>query len=96
MGKHTIVIEFAGDEPAYSANMELLGGRVVAVAFADELERCEQIEIQRDELLEGLEELFEIGDVFNSAIEAKDPWSARFEEWAVKARAAIARARGEA
>jgi len=47
------------------------------------------------ELLEALEELLSIGSVFISAIEANDP-SVDFENWETKARAAIARARGEA
>lgn len=56
MTKHTVVIDFPGDEPAYSANMVLMGGRVVAVAFEDELERAMELELQRDELLEALEQ----------------------------------------
>lgn len=55
MSRHTIVLEFDSGEPSYSAGMELLGGCLVAVAFADELERAEQLELQRDELLEALE-----------------------------------------
>jgi hypothetical protein len=47
------------------------------------------------ELLEALEELLSIGSVFISAIEANDP-SVDFENWEAKARAAIAKARGEA
>ena len=86
MGKHTVVIEFNGDEPAYSANMELLGGRVVAVAFADELERCEQIEIQRDELLEALE-------LADAALSGANMDMKAVER---KVKAAIAKARGEA
>lgn len=48
------------------------------------------------DLLESLESLFEIGDVFGSAIEHKDPHCQSFDEWSDKARAAIAKARGEA
>lgn len=47
---------------------------------------------QRDELLAALDELFEIGQVFASAIEAEDI-STDFEVWAEKARAAISKAR---
>lgn len=94
MGKHTVVIEFNGDEPAYSANMEALGGRVVAVAFADELERCEKIESQRDELLEALVGL--VDDVCERN-DMEDSSTNPGIKYAVEAaRAAIAKARGEA
>jgi len=43
------------------------------------------------ELLEALEEVFKIGDVFTSSIEAKD-YSSDFDKWAIKARAAITKA----
>lgn len=46
------------------------------------------------ELLGVLTELFEIGQVFNSAIEAHG-FDGGFEDWAVKARAAITKATGE-
>lgn len=49
---------------------------------------------QREELLASLEGLFEIGNVFPTAIEAIDPYAGAFEAWEVKARAAIAKARG--
>ena len=47
------------------------------------------------DLLEALEDLFKIGSVFTSAIESIDPYSGDFEKWEVKARAAIAKAKGE-
>lgn len=88
MSKHTIVLDFSGnEEPEYSANMQLLGGKIVAVAFADGLERVEFLEQQSDDLLEALEEIF--SDVKQGAIpDYDDPW---FE----RARAAIAKAKGE-
>lgn len=89
MGKHTVVIEFAGEEPAYSANMELLGGRVVAVAFADEMERAEALESQRDGLLSSLEEAI---DMIGERL-IKDTFG---YEWYEEATAAIDKARGEA
>lgn len=49
---------------------------------------------QRDELLAVLDGLFEIGNVFPSAIEAVDPYAGAFQDWEVKARAAVAKARG--
>jgi len=89
MGKHTVVIEFSGEEPAYSANMKLMGGRVVAVAFADELERAEELESQRDDLLSSLDgAIYMIGERL-----IKDTFG---YEWYEEAAAAIARARGEA
>lgn len=47
------------------------------------------------DLLEALAGLFEIGDVFGSAIEHKDPHCQSFDSWAETAKAAIAKARGE-
>ena len=47
------------------------------------------------DLLESLESLLDMGSVFISAIEANDCYSVDFEEWAVKARAAIAKAKGQ-
>lgn len=55
-----------------------------------------QLLAERDELLAVLEGLFEIGNVFTSAIEAVDPFSGGFEAWEKRARAAIAKARGVA
>jgi hypothetical protein len=49
---------------------------------------------QRDRLVAVLEGLFEIGDVFTSAIEAKDIHASDFEVWEEKARAAISGAKG--
>lgn len=91
MGKHTVVIEFNGDEPAYGANMELLGGRVVAVAFADELERSERIELQRDDLLEALENLHK--EVLGRTGIYGDYYLSPTYNYALSA---IAKARGEA
>lgn len=54
-----------------------------------------KIALQRDELLAALEGLFQIGQVFASAIEASDH-ETDFERWAVSAREAIARAKGGA
>jgi hypothetical protein len=31
--QHTIVVEFSGRSPSYSAGMDVLGGQIVAVAF---------------------------------------------------------------
>lgn len=45
-----------------------------------------------DELADALEELFKIGQIFPSAIEAADPWSSDFEKWETKARAALKKA----
>lgn len=84
MSRHTIVLEFDSGEPSYGASMEVLGGRVVAVAFADELERTERLEAQRDDLLEALEACIDYGVMTG-------------DEWVTdKALSAIAAARGEA
>ena len=53
MAKHTLVVEFDGDGPAYAAGDTVLGGRLVAVDFGgDRLAVAE-------ELREALEEMFE-------------------------------------
>ena len=51
MSRHTIVVEFSCGDPTYSARMELLGGQIVAVAFADELARIEALEAERNAAL---------------------------------------------
>ena len=52
MSKITFVVEFEdGNEPAVSANTEILGGKVVAVQFNDAL--AEMAEMQ--EYIDGLE-----------------------------------------
>lgn len=45
------------------------------------------------DLLEAMEQLFEIGQIFASAIEKNHP-SADFESWSEKAKSAIAKAKG--
>ena len=95
MTKHPVVIAFPGDEPAYSSNIELLGGRVVAVAFADELERAEQLELQRDELLEALERLvLDFESEIHNEHDGTSMLNARLAECDY-ARAAIAKAKGQ-
>lgn len=87
MSKHTIVLDFSGnEEPEYSANMQLLGGKIVAVAFADGLERVEFLEQQSDDLLEALETCLLIVEHL-----AKDSAPDTIDA----ARAAIAKAKGE-
>lgn len=45
MGRMTFVVEFEdGKEPPVHAHMEVFGGEVVAVAFRDALEDCEEEE----------------------------------------------------
>lgn len=58
------------------------------------LEEREQLSTQVGELLGALEELFQIGQVFASAIEANDHGT-DFERWAETARTALARAKGQ-
>lgn len=50
MAKHTLVVDFDGDGPAYAAGDTVLGGRLVAVGFGGD--RLAVI----DELLEALKE----------------------------------------
>lgn len=84
MSKHTIVIDFTGlQEPAYSAGMEVLGGKVVAVAFADEMERAEQLEQQAEDLVGALELMLSVLDPHD------------YPDEQAYARSAIERARGE-
>lgn len=59
-----------------------------------ELEANANLIAAAPDLLASLEELFEIGTVFLSAIEGNDHLT-DFEEWADQARKAIAKARGE-
>ena len=49
MAKHTLVVDFDGDGPAYAAGDTVLGGRLVAVNFGGD-----QLAVI-DELLEALE-----------------------------------------
>lgn len=96
MSKHTIVIDFTGaQEPAYSAGMEVLGGKVVAVAFADELERAEQLETQRDELLEALDAANLLLRTKRHACESTEVCRV-LDTHIARNNAAIAKARGEA
>ncbi|MXF49656.1 hypothetical protein GR294_24500 [Raoultella sp. Lac2] len=49
MGKVTFVVEFEdGKEPPVHANMEVFGGKVVAVAFRDALEESEYQRVKYD------------------------------------------------
>lgn len=91
MGKHTVVIDFddTADEPSYSAGMIALGGKVVAVAFDDGLERAERLESVQADLLEALERVL-------AQLESEYMPSDESGDAIVKARTAIARARGEA
>lgn len=44
MAKHTLVVEFDGDGPAYAAGDTVLGGRLVAVDFSgDRLAVAEEL-----------------------------------------------------
>lgn len=44
MAKHTLVVEFDGDGPAYAASDTILGGRLVAVDFSgDRLAVAEEL-----------------------------------------------------
>lgn len=100
MSKHTVVLSFEdGKEPTYHAGMQVLGGSVGAVQFSDALEEMQLIEEQRDELLEALSAIVERIDYYASL---KDEGKPNIEDWAytysstdmIKARAAIAKARG--
>lgn len=53
MAKHTLVVEFDGDGPAYAAGDTVLGWRLVAVDFGGD--RLAVV----DDLREALEEMFE-------------------------------------
>lgn len=97
MSKHTIVIEFEGRGPAYGANMEALGGKVVSVSFSDEIQRANDLEDMRDDLLEALEDLVRVNEQHNLSIQAVTGKPAGWkDDYLNQARAAIARARGEA
>lgn len=55
--EHTVVIRFDGEQPSYSADMECLGGKVVAVAFDGNRLSVE------DALMEALQALLVLAEV---------------------------------
>ena len=61
--KHTILVEFDGDQPGYCKGMKVLGGEVVAVQFSDALAENERLIEQRDELLASLIEMRDLFDL---------------------------------
>jgi hypothetical protein len=79
----------------YADHGEALAAIKRRIAGEEGRKRDELVRKAAPDLLEALEELLSISSVFISAIEASDP-SVDFEKWEAKARAAIARARGEA
>ena len=84
-----------GFSKLYADHGEAVAAIKRCIAGEEARKRDELVRKAAPELLEALEELLSIGSVFISAIEANDP-SVDFENWEAKARAAIARARGEA
>lgn len=55
----TVVIEYeeGAEQPSFHANMDLLGGKVTGVMFADALKALEIVETELDEANEKTEDL---------------------------------------
>lgn len=60
MAKHTLVVEFDGDGPAYAAGDTVLGGRLVAVDFCGD--RLAVVDELLDALIAITDQLERIGD----------------------------------